>query len=202
MGDVTESIYKAGFAGDDASHAVFLPMVVRPEMPDIVDDRDLEESSLGDDAQDKQGVLTLKNPIEPVLYLDFLERTMPNLFAKEDDRQFPESQMEPEMLRDRFASEYVLRVILPKIVGRSMCEVGFAGTLTTIDDANGIAGMKYSVSLIMKMDISPKNKKYLQKLIKCLKKSTRSWTRWICTTPRRMKSTRLQAVVRFMWRFV
>ena len=102
--DTTESICKAGFARDDASHAVSLPIFVRPEKPDIVDDKDLQECYVDDEAQNKRGVLTLKHPIEPVLYQDLLERMMQNHFAKEDDRHFPESMMEPEGTYSRLRS--------------------------------------------------------------------------------------------------
>ena len=62
--DNGSGMVKAGFAGDDAPRSVFSSVVGKPKVPGIMIGLDQKEAYVGNEAQQKRGVLKLVYPIE------------------------------------------------------------------------------------------------------------------------------------------
>lgn len=62
--DNGSGLVKAGFSGEEAPRSVFPCIVGRPKVPGIMVGTEKKDVLIGQEAQDKRGILVIKNPIE------------------------------------------------------------------------------------------------------------------------------------------
>ncbi|XP_022096767.1 actin-15B-like [Acanthaster planci] len=123
---------KAGFAGDDAPRAVFPSIVGRPLHQPVMVGMGLKDRYVGDEAQSKRGILSIKYPIEHgiVTNWDDMEKIWHHTFYNElrvGPDEYPvlltEAPLNPKANREKMAQVIFEGYALPHAIFR----LDFAG---------------------------------------------------------------------------
>jgi actin, other eukaryote len=69
--DTGSGVVKAGFSGEDAPRSIFPSIVGRPKNLNVLIGVESKDEYLGDEAQQKRGILKISNPIEHAIIKDF-----------------------------------------------------------------------------------------------------------------------------------
>ncbi|PAV87219.1 hypothetical protein WR25_26205 [Diploscapter pachys] len=124
---------KAGFAGDDAPRAVFPSIVGRPRHQGVMVGMGQKDSYVGDEAQSKRGILTLKYPIEHgiVTNWDDMEKIWHHTFYNElrvAPEEHPvlltEAPLNPKANREKMTQGYALphAILRLDLAGRDLTD--------------------------------------------------------------------------------
>lgn len=108
--DNGSGVLKAGYAGEDAPRFILPAVVGRPRIPQVVSGTDARDVLVGEEAQSRRGVLSLRYPIHHGVVVDWddMERIWHHMFdnelrvaPEEQPALFTEAPLNPRENRER-----------------------------------------------------------------------------------------------------